>query len=113
MRGGKRMNKDYILEKLKENREIFKGYGVKKIGLFGSYASNNAVEDSDIDILIELKKEEMYKNYCKTRYFLEDLFKKDIDLITINQFEQEYKTKIAKDNQEKIKKEIMESVIYA
>ena len=54
----------------------------------------------------------MYQNYCKTKYFLEDLFHKEIDLITLNQFEQVYKTKIAKDNQKKIRKEILESVIY-
>lgn len=106
------MNKNEILKKLKENKNIFEEYGVEKIGLFGSYAFGKETNESDIDILIKLKKEKMYKNYCKTKYFLEDLFHKDIDLITLNQFEQEYKTKVAKDNRDKIRKEILESVIY-
>ena len=106
------MDKNDIIQKLKENREIFEKYGVKKIGLFGSYAKGFATEESDIDILIELSdSNEIYKNYCRTKYFLEDLFHKSIDLITINHFEQEYKTDIAKHNQENIKKEILESVI--
>ena len=105
------MRKEEILNQLKQiDKEEF---GIEKIGLFGSYARGCETENSDIDILVKLKKDRMYKNFCNTKYYLEDLFNKEIDLITINQFEEEYKTKLAKDNREKIKKEIMESVIYA
>ena len=56
------MDKNDIIQKLKENREIFDKYGVKKIGLFGSYAAGAATEESDIDILIELSESnEIYK----------------------------------------------------
>jgi predicted nucleotidyltransferase len=108
-----RIEKNEIINKLKRNKNILEKFGVKRIGLFGSYVTGKATEDSDIDILIDLStNKEMYQNYCKTRYFLEDLFQKEIDLITLNQFDQEYKTKIARDNQNKIREEILESVIY-
>jgi predicted nucleotidyltransferase len=107
------IGKNEIINKLKINKNTLEKYGVRSIGLFGSYATETAKEDSDIDILIDLSTDKgMYQNYCKTKYFLEDLFHKEIDLITLNQFEQVYKTKIAKDNQKKIRKEILESVIY-
>ncbi|MGB9856453.1 MAG: nucleotidyltransferase family protein, partial [Caldisericum exile] len=43
-----------ILAEHKE--EIRQKYGVKIIGIFGSYARNEQKETSDIDILIELEK---------------------------------------------------------
>ena len=48
------MDKEYILEKLRENKEYFSKYGVVKIGLFGSYVSGEVTAESDIDILIKI-----------------------------------------------------------
>jgi len=42
-----------ILKKLKELQPVFEKEHVKLLGLFGSYARNEAKENSDIDILIE------------------------------------------------------------
>lgn len=43
------------LEKIAENTEpIFKRYGIKYAGVFGSYARGEARPDSDIDILVTL-----------------------------------------------------------
>ena len=50
------LTKEEILEKFKENKEEIKKYGVKKIGLFGSYVRGNQKEKSDIDILVEFEK---------------------------------------------------------
>ena len=107
------MNKEYILEKLRENKKFFDEYGVIKIGLFGSYVNGEENEDSDIDILIDLKLENIYHNYCNTKYFLEDLFQKEIDLIQTTKYEPIYHTERARRNFENIKKNILESVIYA
>lgn len=106
------MNKEYILEKLRENKKFFDEHGVIKIGLFGSYVNGEENEDSDVDILIELKSENIYRNYCKTKYFLEDLFKKEIDLVQLSKDEPIYHTERAKRNFENIKQNILESVIY-
>lgn len=51
------MDKKYILDKLSQ---IDKNkYGIFEIDLFGSYAKNNADDNSDIDVLekLEFKKE--------------------------------------------------------
>jgi uncharacterized protein len=56
-------NKEYILNTIKSNEtEIFR-YGIKSIGLFGSYARDEQTENSDIDILIyfEPEKENLKK----------------------------------------------------
>jgi len=50
------MTKSDILNYLKEHFKEFKNqYNVEKIGLFGSYARDEATQDSDIDIFITMK----------------------------------------------------------
>ena len=49
------MEKAKILSYLKENKERFRDvYGVSSMALFGSYARDEAREDSDIDLLVEM-----------------------------------------------------------
>ena len=51
------LNKDKIIETLVSNKEQLAIYGVKKIGLFGSFVQNKANENSDIDLLVDIVKE--------------------------------------------------------
>ena len=49
------MTKANILDFLTTHKEVFfERYGVTKIGLFGSYARDEAKEKSDIDIFTEM-----------------------------------------------------------
>ena len=44
-----------ILTILRDNKERFaEKYGVTKIGLFGSFARNEATEESDVDVCVEV-----------------------------------------------------------
>ena len=50
------INKTNILNYLKEHYIEFKNkYDVEQIGLFGSYARDEASENSDIDIFVKMK----------------------------------------------------------
>jgi predicted nucleotidyltransferase len=69
-----------ILEKNK--KKIEKEYSVGKIGVFGSYAKGIQTESSDIDILVEFKIP-TYDNFINLAYYLEDLYGKRIDLVTV------------------------------
>ncbi len=52
----KQIDKTNILNYLKEHYPEFKNkYNVEKIGLFGSYARDEATENSDIDIFVKMK----------------------------------------------------------
>lgn len=52
----KQIDKTNILNYLKEHYSEFKNkYNVEKIGLFGSYARDEATENSDIDIYVKMK----------------------------------------------------------
>ena len=50
------MTKDTILKYLRQNLfEFQKNYNIEKIGIFGSYARDEADADSDIDIFVNMK----------------------------------------------------------
>ncbi len=73
------MNKEEILTFLQDNKELLKEkFCVEKIGLFGSYAKNQQHEGSDIDIVVDMPSS--FDAYYDLKYFLEESFKKPIDL---------------------------------
>lgn len=71
-----------ILTNLEENIGTIKKYGIKKIGIFGSYIRSEQKPTSDIDILVEFEKgKTTFDNYMDLKFFLEDLFKCKVDLV--------------------------------
>ncbi len=51
------LTKDAILKKLVANKAQLTAFGVQEIGLFGSYVSNQATAKSDIDLLVDIRKD--------------------------------------------------------
>jgi predicted nucleotidyltransferase len=93
------INKNIILAFLKENKQQLKSkYQVNKIGLFGSFARDEQVENSDIDILVDMPSS--FDNYFDLKYFLEDNFHRDVDLGKEKQL------------RKLIKKQILQDIIY-
>lgn len=74
------MNQEKIIEKIRGSSNDIKKYGVKKIGLFGSYSKGKQKQESDIDILVELDKN-TFDNYFGVWRLLEKLLNKKIDLV--------------------------------
>ena len=69
-----------ILETIKNEKKELKEKGVKKIGLFGSYAKDKQKKKSDIDFLVEFDKISA-DNFFGVLFFLEKLFRRKIDLV--------------------------------
>ncbi|MBC6109372.1 nucleotidyltransferase family protein [Pedobacter fastidiosus] len=79
----KLITKKEILTQLQNKKQDLLDFGVKEIGLFGSFLTNNANSDSDIDLLVDIKKEnKTFKNFMSLNYFLENLFNRKVDLVT-------------------------------
>ncbi len=69
---------------LKKNEGIIKEkYGVKRIGVFGSFARGEESESSDIDILVEFEKPVDLFEFLDLQEFLEKIFNRKVDLVTI------------------------------
>ncbi len=75
------MNKKEIIKKIESRKEKLKEKGVKKIGLFGSYLKGKQKRGSDIDFLVEIEENKISENYFELLFYLENIFKKKIDLI--------------------------------
>lgn len=79
----KLITKNEIIQQLKSNEQHLLDYGVKEIGIFGSFLTNDANSESDIDLLVDIKQEsKTFKNFLSLNYFLENLFNRKVDLVT-------------------------------
>lgn len=76
------LTKEQILAKLNRNRKGIKAYGVKRLILFGSYATDKPDISSDIDFMVEFEKGRGgYRDYMGLLILLEDTFGKEVDLV--------------------------------
>jgi len=76
-----------LTEKLKILRELCQQYAVKTMYAFGSVCTDTFNQDSDIDLLIvfqDISIEAYTDNYFELHYKLQELFQRDIDLLTEN-----------------------------
>jgi len=86
-----------ILRKIEENIDVIKGYGVKRIGVFGSYVEGMQKSDSDIDVLVEFEKgRKTFDNYMELKFFLEKILKNKVDLVISESIKPELKPYILK-----------------
>ncbi len=72
-----------VISTIQENRNRIKAFGVKKLGLFGSFVRGEQGLDSDIDLLVEFQSEQKtFDNFIQLSFFLEDMLKQPIELVT-------------------------------
>ena len=60
---------------------ILKKYGTKKAALFGSYARNEAKEDSDIDILVDIMADLSLIGFVGVKQKIEEVLGRNVDLV--------------------------------
>ena len=70
-----------IIDTLKFHKDALIKYGVKRIGLFGSYVRGDQRKNSDIDFLVEFDKP-VFENFMDLAFYLENLFGRKVELIT-------------------------------
>lgn len=74
------MNAKKIIAEIESRKQEIKKFGVKKIGLFGSYLHGKQKRGSDIDLLVTLN-EEGYEKYIDLWLYLDKVFKRKVDLV--------------------------------
>lgn len=74
--------KEEIVELLQESYPyLVAEYGIKRIGLFGSYAKGLSDEASDIDIVVEFRHPIGFK-FVELVEYLERLLSRNVDVLT-------------------------------
>ena len=63
---------------------VLQPYGVKRVGLFGSYVRGEMREDSDIDILVEIEKDISLLDFVGLKLEIEEALGKKVDLVEYN-----------------------------
>ena len=69
-----------IISLLETNRDAIRDYGVRELGVFGSFARGEQTEKSDVDVLVDLEKH-TFRAYMDLLFFLENLFGRKVDLV--------------------------------
>ena len=98
------LTKTEVIQFLKANSQHFKNqYGISKVAIFGSYASDTASQESDIDLIVDLDQPLGFKFYS----FIEEIensLNKKVDVLTMDG--------INSIRSEKIKTNIKQSMEY-
>lgn len=69
-------------DEIKNNLKPFiDEYGIKKAGVFGSYARGDANGSSDIDLLLEFRKEFRILELCRLKQTLQERLVKTVDIV--------------------------------
>ena len=72
-----------IKELLQKNKPIFREqYGLKDIGIFGSYVRGEQVAESDLDILVELEKPIGFVKFIRLENALSQLLGVRVEIVT-------------------------------
>jgi hypothetical protein len=73
-------------------------FGVKNIGIFGSFARGEERSDSDIDVLVDFEDgKKTFDNYMDLKFYLEELLGRKVDLVTVNALRPQLKTAILRE----------------
>ncbi len=75
------MLRDEVLATLAANAEELRALGARSLGLFGSVARGEERPDSDVDILVELRRPAGYLTLARLHLRLEELLGRQVDLV--------------------------------
>lgn len=86
------------LENLKQKTTpIFRRFGIKKAAVFGSVARGEARSDSDVDLLVEVKRPFGLVQFVSMKRGLETALSKSVDVVEYGSIKPAYEENILKD----------------
>jgi predicted nucleotidyltransferase len=93
------MNRQQALQTLAENRGQLKRFSVKDLYLFGSVARDEAIDGSDVDILVEFQPDAKIGlfQFAQLQRFLSELLECNVDLATPDALHKDLKEDILKE----------------
>ena len=84
------MDKKEIIDILRKYKvEVAQQYGILDIGVFGSAAQDNFGEDSDVDVVIRISKQELFM-LVGIKNELEERLHRPVDIVTYRENMNQY-----------------------
>ncbi len=71
-------------------------YGVKRIGIFGSFGRDEATAESDVDILVEFSRPVGWE-FIDVKEYLEEILGINVDLVTTGALKPQIKDRILRE----------------
>ena len=76
-------NKSDVVARLRAHHSRMPEFGVRKIGIFGSFARDEATLHSDIDVLVEFEPDrKTFDNFMNLSFFLEEILQRRVEVVT-------------------------------
>lgn len=79
---GALISREEVLRRLSEHRADLDAFDVRSVSIFGSFARDEARDDSDVDVLVEFARPVGLLQFSRLRRFLEGLLGRRVDLAT-------------------------------
>ena len=76
------MTRRTVISRIRRHRAQLEKLGVKSLSIFGSVARGEERPDSDVDILVEFRGRATFDRYMDTKFYLEELLGRKVDLVT-------------------------------
>jgi uncharacterized protein len=78
------LTKDDIFAQMAVHQAEIKAFGVKRIGLFGSFVRGAQHSASDVDLLVEFEpKAKTFDNFMHLAFFLEGVLSRRVEVVTL------------------------------
>lgn len=77
------MNREEVLDLLRDHKAtLAQRFGVAELSLFGSFARDQATDQSDVDILVRFDGPSTSRRFFGAQFYIEDLLGRRVDLVT-------------------------------
>lgn len=87
-----------VIHTLRQQKETLRSYGLRRVGVFGSFARHEEQEKSDLDMLLDFEpKKKTYRNFFASTTFLERIFKRSVDAVTPQSLNRYLKPRVEKE----------------
>ena len=76
-------SKTDVLAILSKNLDRIRAFGVRRLGLFGSFVRNQHDTESDVDVLVEFDpNRKTFDNFMELSFFLEEKLERHVEIVT-------------------------------
>ena len=92
------MKKSEVLRLLQTHKQILaERFGVTDLAVFGSFARDEATDESDLDILVTFNSPATSRSYFGVQFYIEDLTGRAVDLVTDKALRPELRASVERD----------------